>query len=214
MDTTTPRVAILVPTLGRAHKLAALIRNIREATPEPHEIYFMTSDKDSIEVIKKNGAIHVPDVGRTDYVARTNALYHATEEPFIFTGSDDVVFHSGWLAELFKHADKHSVLVPSDGLNPNGTLALISRRYIERESGCMDVPNTIFYPEYRHAYSETELFETAKRRGAFKYCPKSFVEHMHPDAGKARIDKTYEEGWSHTDDGWRLYDSRNHLFRV
>ena len=214
MDATAPRVAILIPTLGRAHRLAALIDNIREVTHTPHEIYFMTSDIDSIEVIKNKNAVHIPDVGRTDFVARTNALYHATKEPYVFTGSDDVLFHDKWLGRLLKCTPTFSVIVPSDGLNPNGTLALISRKYIEEQSGCVDVPNTIFHPGYRHGYSETELFETAKRRGVFKYCSSSLVEHLHPDAGKARIDKTYEEGWSHMDDGWRLYDSRKHLFKL
>lgn len=214
MDTGTPRVAILIPTLGRAHKLAALIDNIREVTHTPHEIYFMTSDDDSIEVIKGKGAVHIPDVGRTDFVARTNALYHATYEPYVFTGSDDVLFHDKWLDRLLKYTPYYSVIVPSDGLNPNGTLALISRKYIEEQSGCVDVPNTIFHPEYRHGFSETELFETAKRRGVFKYCSSSLVEHLHPDAGKSEVDATYSEAWKHNNDGMALYDSRKHLFTV
>ena len=214
MDNRTPRVAILIPTLGRAHKLEALIKNIREVTPEPHEIYFMTSDDDSIGVIKENGAVHIPDTGRTDYVYRTNALFKATEEPFVFTGSDDVVFHKGWLTELLRHVEHYGVVVPDDGLNPNGTLALIGREYIKRRAKQYDYPEEIFYPEYRHAYSETELFDIAKKDDEYIRVSDSLVEHQHPDGGKSVVDDTYREAWKHNADGQKLYDSRKHLFKV
>ena len=214
MDSQQPKVAILIPTLGRPHRIAPLIDNIREVTPEPHKIYFMTSDEESTKIIKEKGAIHIPDVGNTDLITRTNALYKATTEPFVYTGSDDVLFHKGWLAELLKWSGKYSVLVPNDLLNSNGTQALISRKYVEEQSCCVDVPDVIYYPGYTHAFADNEQFETAKHRGVFKKVDTAVVEHLHPDANKSEVDETYKEAWSHSDDGYRIYMSRKHLWQA
>ena len=212
MDTSKQKVAILIPTLGRPHRIAPVIDNIREVTPELHEIYFMTSDKDSIKIIKDKGAVHIPDVGNTDLITRTNALFKATTEPFVYTGSDDVFFHNGWLTELLKHTDKYSVLVPNDLLNPNGTQALISREYVNNYSCCIDTPEVIYYPGYKHAYADNEQFETAQYRGVFKKVDTSIVEHLHPDAEKSEVDSTYQEAWSKSNDGLKMYLSRKHLW--
>ena len=55
-------IAILIPTLKRPHKLAALVDNIHEVTPEGHSIYFMTDDPEEwfincIEYRTKSGIV-------------------------------------------------------------------------------------------------------------------------------------------------------------
>ena len=59
-------------------------------------------------------------------------LFHATTEPYVFTGADDVIFYQGWLtAALGAMKAVDGVVVVNDLFNPDGTLALISRRYID-----------------------------------------------------------------------------------
>ena len=207
------RVAILIPTLNRPHNLKPLIENIRDVTPEPHEIYFMTSNKESKRVIEENGAICFNDVGDTDLITRTNSLYRLTDEPYIYTGSDDIRFHEGWLSKMMKKMDEgFHVVVPQDLLNPNGTQALISRKYIEEQSCCVDVPNVVYYPGYKHDWAETEQFEVAKKRGVFARSD-AVVEHLHWSNGKAEKDDDYNTGQSHSADGQELFKSRMHLWQ-
>lgn len=206
-------VAILIPTLNRTHLIKPLIENIRAVTPQPHKIYFTTQNPESRKIIRDMKAVLIEDEVSTDYVTRMNVMYHATDEPYVFTGSDDVVFHEGWLEPLLQaQQEGYFVAVPNDLLNPNGTQALISRKYIEEQSGCVDVPNVLFYPGYKHDFAETEQFETAKHRGVFKKCEDSVVEHMHWANGKAPHDDDYKlkESLSHT--AMELYQSRVHLW--
>lgn len=212
MDDATPRVAILIPTLNRTHLLAELIRNIREVTPEPHEVYFMTSNKESKKVIQENGAVCFNDIGDTDLITRTNALYRLTDEPLIYTGSDDIRFHEGWLPLMLEKINEgFHVVVPQDLLNPAGTQALITRKYIEEQSCCVDVPNVVYFPGYKHDFAETEQFEVAKARGVFARSD-AVVEHLHWANGKAEHDNDYTIGQMNSGQGLEIFNSRLHLW--
>lgn len=206
------KVAILIPTLNRPHLLTGLIANIREVTPEPHEIYFMTSNKESKKIIREMGAVCFNDIGDTDLITRTNALYRLTDEPYIYTGSDDIKFHPNWLPQMMKKIKEgYHVVVPQDLLNPNGTQALISRKYIEEQSCCVDVPNVVYYPGYKHDFAETEQFETAKARGVFARSD-AVVEHLHWVNGKNEMDEDYLTGQQNSGEGAHIYASRVHLW--
>lgn len=205
-------VAILIPHLNRTHLVKGLIENIRSTTPEEHEIYFMTKNEDSRKIIREMDAQLIEDEGNTDYVTRMNTMYRKTTEPYLFTGSDDSKFHPNWLAPLLALTKDYSVIVPDDLLNPNGTQALISRKYIEEQGGCVDCDNLLFHPEYVHDFSETEQFETAMFRGVFARCKESIVEHLHWSNGKAPHDKDYEASAQHSSHGSHLYSSRQHLW--
>lgn len=213
MDNETPRVAILIPTLNRTHLLKALINNIRETTPEPHEIYFMTSNKESKKVIEENGAVCFNDVGSTDLITRTNALYRLTDEPLIYTGSDDIKFHKNWYPKMLeKIREGYHVVVPQDLLNPNGTQALITREYIQDQSCCIDVPNVVYFPGYKHEYAETEQFEVAKKRGVFARSD-AVVEHLHWVNSKNVRDGDYLIGQNNSLGSRELFEERMHLWQ-
>lgn len=207
-------VAILIPTLNRTHLLKPLVENIRKATPQPHEIYFMTSNEDSKQAIAAAGAKVFDDVGATDLITRTNALYRLTSEPYIFTGSDDMYFHDGWLPPMLELMRQgYDVVVPDDMLNPNGTQALISRTYVQERSCSPDVQNVVFHPEYKHDYAETEQFEVAKKRGVFARCMESRVEHKHWANNKAVRDADYLISEHNSKGAAALFESRRHLWQ-
>lgn len=204
--------AIFVPSLNRPHRIKGLVLNIREMTPEPHTIYFVVSDDESAQILDGLNVKYWFDEGDTRYVTRMNFLYKNTTEPFMFMGSDDILFHKNWLANALARMDDYSVVVGDDLLNSNGTMALIKRQYIDEQSGCVDTPKVLFYPNYGHDFADTEQFETAMRRGVFTRAHDSRVEHLHWSSNKSLKDATYELSASRSQDDLALYLSRKHLW--
>ncbi len=213
----TPLVAILIPVLNRPHRIAPLLASIAEATPEPHTIRFAVSaeDRETLTALADNLEPHIRvnmDRGDT-WPNRINRLFWWSEEPHVFLAADDLLFHPGWLsAAMAAMREVDGVVVVNDLHNPNGTLALVSRRYIEEESGCIDTPNVVIYPGYGHNYADDELFATARRRNRYAYCPQAVVEHLHPAAGKAEMDATYDKGLETLEADIALHEERKRLW--
>lgn len=210
---TEPLVAILIPVLGRPHRVKPLLESIEEATPEPHRVIFAASDQPTVDELDRLGAEYMRDQGAS-WGKRINRLFWTTSEPYVFLGADDVIFWDGWLAAALRHMEKvDGVVVCADLLNPRGTLALVSRRYIEEQGGTVDGRCEVIHSGYRHNYSDTELFETAKARGRFAYAADAVVEHLHPQNGKAEMDDTYRIGYESEARDHALFNSRRHLWR-
>ena len=205
-------IALLIPVM-RAEKIAALIENIDRTTDAPHQIYWAcTKPSECCDVLLGLGEFVYTDEGDT-WGHRINRLFDLTKEPYVFLGADDVRFHEGWDEHALKAIDSiQGVVSVNDLSNPNGTLALVSRRYINNQSGCVDTPGVVIYPGYSHNFSETELFETARRRGRFAYCATSIVEHVHPDANKAEDDEIYQLGRARLEEDKALFNSRRHFW--
>jgi len=205
-------VAILIPTLWRSHRLDALIDNINEATPESHRIYFMCPKDDTatIEVLTRREETFWTDEGDMTYATRINKLFHLTTAPWIFTGSDDILFHPGWLTACLRYR-AYDVISPWDGLNSFGTNFLIRRSYIEQRSGCLDIPDVVFAP-YGHFFCDTELRQVATRRGVFINARDAVVEHLHWANGKNENDAVYDLGLSRFDADEALFHNREYLW--
>jgi len=205
-------VAILIPVLDRPHRVEPLLANIRQATPEPHRVLFAASDQPTLDELDRLGAEYLQDEGDS-WPNRINRLFHATTEPYVFLGADDVVFYRGWLsAALSAMREVEGVVAVADLYNQDGTLALVSRQYILEHSGCVDTPDVVVFGGYRHNYSDTELFAVARFRGRHAYCQGAIVEHLHPLAGKASMDSTYAIGFASEPDDHRLYLDRERMW--
>lgn len=204
-------VAILIPAM-RPHLIRALCQNIETVTPEPHHVYVMT-DRPAVaeQIADMNVTVWMDEL--RSWGLRLNDMYERTVEPFMFLGADDVWFSNGWLAPAMHEVQRvHGVVVVHDGMNPSGTLALVSRDYIDEATGTMDQSGAIIHPGYRHAYSETELFETAMHRGRYAQCLQSYVEHRHFLVGKSPVDEVYEMGAESYGRDADLYATRKHLW--
>lgn len=209
----TPKVAILIPAM-RPQLIGALVENIQQVTPEPHHIYVMTNVEEVREALEPYDVTVWMDELQS-WGRRLNAMYLRTDEPYMFLGADDIWFWEGWLRPaLAQIQGANGVVTVNDQMNPSGTLALVSREYIDSESGCMDQPGVIIHPGYRHNYSETELFLTAKYRGRWSYCIQSIVEHRHFLIGAAEIDDVYQIGIDHYGDDKDRYLERCHMWGV
>lgn len=208
-----PGVAILIPAM-RSHLIRGLCQNIEAVTPEPHHVYVMT-DRQAV-------ADQIADLDVTVWMDelrpwghRLNDMYERTDEQFLFLAADDVWFANGWLPPALATMQIHDgVVTVNDMMNPNGTLALVARKYIDNESGCIDQPGVIIHPGYRHAYSETELFRTAMYRHKWSYCTQSIVEHRHFLTGRAPVDDVYEMGMESYGADKDKYLARCHMWGV
>jgi glycosyltransferase involved in cell wall biosynthesis len=189
-------VAILVPVLGRPHRVAPLLASIRAATPEPHKVLFIADPGDDAEHAAIQ--IHGGDMLIVDgnYPTKINAGVQATDEPLIFTGADDLHFHPGWLpAAAALMSDTIGVVGTNDLCNArviageHSTHSLVARWYAEL--GTIDEAGKLLHEGYLHEYVDDELIGTAQHRGSYAQAMDSIVEHLHPDVGKAPTDALY-----------------------
>lgn len=198
--------AILIPSLNRPHRIRFTAQVAHEATPEDHTIYWMVSDLESISLLNEMGEMYNEDATEDDrrYVTRMNKLVRVLgDEDQIFFGSDDIVFHPGWLREAQRVLDnnpKLQLVVVNDLRNRNGTQGLIRREYLEQAT--FDAPGDAFHAGYQHNFADTEQFLLAEVKGVFGRAMDSFVEHLHPVMNGPRTipwDETYtnaQKGWA------------------
>ena len=207
-DVTT---AIVIPAM-RPDKIEALATNITEATPEPHNLYFVIGDDVCQEACERAEVTFIRDEGDT-WGNRLNSMAAIIGEPYMFCGADDVLFHSYWLTQALQAMQGiRGIVSTNDMFNPSGTLPLIDMDYYHSPGCCVDTPKVIIYPGYHHNYSETELYQTAISRGRWTYAHNSVVEHRHFENGKAPFDPVYAAGLAHRTEDEQLYGRRKHLW--
>jgi len=199
--------AVLIPTLGRPERVSRLLENLDATTHSPNIAYFLVERDDdaTARAVEAVGARWITNEGAPTYASCINSGYRNTTEPFLFLGADDIVFVDGWLeAGLAAMNDPEIGVVgtadPYWPLPDHSSHSLVRRRYIEEQSGCMDVADVVLFP-YFHGFTDHELVGVAKARGAYVYCEGSRVEHHHPgwdDMGRVRggadLDATYRKG--------------------
>ena len=182
-------ISILVPTLGRAGKLAGVSANIHEATASDHEVIFIAEPGDTATheaVAQLPDRLHV-NTHRACYTGAINSAFPDAKGEYIFTAADDVGFHPGWDARVLAvMKDGIQVGGTNDLMNPQvlaGVMAthmLIGRAYIEGPGAALDEPpGTVMFEGYGHHYGESELVSLAIHRGVFAPCLDSVVEHVH-----------------------------------
>ncbi len=120
-----------------------------------------------------------------------NEIYLLGEGPIYGHMGDDVCFRSqGWdtlVTQAFEqYPDGIAFVYGRDGLQDKrlGTHGFLHKDWVEAVGH--------FCPPYfSHDYNDTWLNEVAEELGRRVYLPGVFIEHLHPDAGKAKIDQTY-----------------------
>jgi glycosyltransferase involved in cell wall biosynthesis len=215
------QVAILIPVLGRPHRIIPTINSVAAATPEPHRLLFLASDDDqptiaALEAVGADFMIVAP--GRGSWACKINDGYRATTEPWIFTGADDLAFHPGWFSRALAWADDTTgVIGTNDIANPrvmtgqHSTHSLIRRSYVD-DLGTVDGPGQVMHEGYAHQYADDEAVATAMARGTYAHAFDSIVEHLHPMVGKAPDDATYRLGRERTRESRRLFLARRRLW--
>ena len=95
--------AIFIPTYQRAHRIAALVRNVRENTDGAYHLLFIAVEEDAPTraAVDATGERCFINTGLPTYAGAINAAYHATDEPYFFCGADDLRFYPGWLTHAY-----------------------------------------------------------------------------------------------------------------
>lgn len=193
---------VLVPMLGRPQAVSPLLASIEASTPAPYRVVFVCTPGDTaVAAVTAAGAdLLTVDFAPGDYSRKINTGIAATTEPFIFTGASDLRFHPGWLEAALACVDDTAGVIGTNDLgNPrvlsgeHSTHSLLVRSYVERY-GTIDEPAKAMHEGYRHNFCDTEMVETAKARGAWRFAADSIVEHLHPNWAKGEADETYRIG--------------------
>ena len=194
-------VAVIVPTVGRPGRVAAVTENVLESTDHAN-IYFVceADDQATIDTVADTlGANLIINRRSRNYAGAINTGMESTDEPYLFAGADDLLFQAGWFeTSVGLMSEQVKVVGTNDLYNPevlsgsHATHYLVDRTYAS--TGCADAPGQMLCELYEHNYCDTEFIQTAMSRGCFAPCLGSVVEHRHWAWGKATMDQTYEKG--------------------
>jgi hypothetical protein len=217
-------IDILVPVLGRPHRAAPLVQNIRDTTTVPHAITFICSpeDKEQIAAVLDLRTDYVcmdEPAGPGDYAKKINAGFQREGRQdceWIFQAADDLTFQPVWAEAALKMADSgpgYDVVATNDLANASvkrglfGTHNLIRRRYVtEQQAG------QVLHEGYDHNYVDRELCGWAQHRGVYVFARHSHVQHSHPLWGTAPQDSTYRKSLKRAARDHKLFLSRAHLW--
>ena len=218
-------IDILIPVLGRPHRAAPLVDNIRAVTQVKHRIMFLCShgdheqiqacfDTDASTVVMQYGT------GPGDYAQKINAGFWATQNEWVMNAADDLTFEPKWDTIALKVAgEKYGVVGTNDLANAQvkrgqfGTHCLIRRRYITEQGGTADhVPGLVLHQLYDHNFVDRELCHVAQQRGQFVFARHSRVQHHHPLWRTAPDDPTYRKALRRFRQDQRLFLSRAHMW--
>lgn len=214
---TRPLIGVYVPTLGRPERLQQVADNIHAATSIRHRIIFVVEDHDvaSLEAGRLTGERTLVNHDEPSYSNALQTAYEDDDCPYFIGGNDDFDFSVGWDVAAMQVMSQPGVQVVGiyDG-NPSceySTISLVDRKYIEEQSGVIDMPGRVNYP-YKHNYVDTEFFLTARKRGVFAKAPESIIIHRHPDFGHGSLDRTYMKSRNSMGQDAETFQSRAHLW--
>lgn len=212
-------LAILVPVLGRPHRVKPLLDAV-EATTPGSRVLFLTDphDRPEHEAIERElgrESLQVEvDLGGGNYAAKVNRGVALTTESLLFTGADDLEPQDGWF-EVAAAAMSDGVCVVGvndliDRDRDHATHFLLHRAYAELP--LIDGTPGPFFEGYSHWNCDDELIATAKHRGVYVYAADAHVRHLHPMSGLASDDATYQRGRRHRRQDRRLFIERSALW--
>lgn len=220
-------IDILVPVLGRPHRAAPLVDNIRDTTTVEHRIVFVCSLGDDEQIIECNVSdadmviVAQFPAGPGDYAKKINVGAKLSGD-WIFQAADDLVFEPGWDTQALKMGESgpgYDVVATNDRANGQvkrgefGTHNLISRRYITERGATADgTPGPVMWEGYDHNFVDRELCHLAQHRGVYAFARHSVVRHQHPIWRTAPNDSTYQKGIRHRNQDHMLFLSRAHLW--
>lgn len=211
-------IAVIVPALNRPHRVAEVVASIRDTTPDPDILFVLDPGDDATrEEVAANSCRMISPGG--NYARKINLGVRATKAPLIFLGADDLKFHSGWFETARGYLSDQVHVVGVNDLcsrrvraGQHATHFLMTREYALRPQ--IDERPGPLCEEYDHSFVDDELVATARHRGALVFATDSYVEHLHPDAGKADWDPVYEKGRAHIRADRQLFWDRSHLWRA
>lgn len=211
-------LAIWLPTYKRPHKLAAVVKNIRETTKNSYTLYFgiELGDRESGGMLLSLGQNIVVNRYPMGYSGTVQTMYEDSDEPIAVHINDDFEFVPNWdehPVAMFETPQVMVVGVPQHESDKTySAICFIRRKYIEEQSGVIDMPNRVFYP-YGHNYQDTEFTRTAQKRGVWYSSSLPCINHLHPGYTGEAKDETYKKNDALYEQDRVTFESREHLWR-
>lgn len=206
-------LAILIPVLGRPHRVEPLLKAIRDSTLQPHRVLFIADPDDDLEhaAIEAAGGWMITPGGT--YAQKINAGVRMTLEPWVLLGADDAEPRPGWFEAAMRTGAEVTGLndlIPRPSRPGHATHFLLTRHAATQP--CADGSRGPLYEGYAHWRTDDELIATARHRGVYAYAPDAVVEHVaHPMIGGAD-DETYRKGRSMARMDGKQFARRQHLW--
>ena len=210
-------IAILIPTLGRSHKLESIRDNINSTCKQNIYIICSPTDTQTVSEATRLGLNIILNHAGT-YVAGINQGYKSTTEPYLLFGADDIEFTPNWDKKLLKYFDNLAIgivgslddwTVSQTGLH--GSHPLVKRAYVQEFSGTFDEPNTPYSTKYIHYMADIETEQVAMMRNAWVQA-KTEIKHHHWVNKQAEMDETYKRGLVNLERDKKTYDQRRKNF--
>ena len=203
-------LVILVPVLGRPHRVRMVIDAFASATPDARLVFIPDpDDQPELDAIEEAGGEILLTL-KANYAGKINSAVACTSEPLIFLGADDLVPAEDWLEKALAHMQNGVEVVGVNDMIQRGrqhtTHFLMTRRYAELP--VITGERGPLCEIYDHSCTDDELIETAKHRNAYAYAADAHVTHLHPDNATAPIDDTYRKGRRRIGDDRRIWKSR------
>jgi len=177
---------IFIPTYRRPDRIAGICENVREATPERHQLVFLCDEQESIAEAQRCEAIALINDRSSSYAGAVNTGAAWSCNEWLFLGADDITFYPGWLTACYAAAAEKKALVIGTNDKHFGertgtsTHFLVSVPYIDRPGATFDgKAGLVLHEGYQHYCVDNELMAAAKARKVYAYAPDSIVEH-HP----------------------------------
>lgn len=220
--TSAADLVVLVPMLGRPHRVAPLLESLDATVPGARVLFLLSPhDREVRAAVEGAGrqSLLVPYRQYGDYASKINTGYRFAAEPLIFTGADDLLFHPGWFeAAVARLTPGIGVVGTNDLANPrttsgeHSTHSLVTREYADKY-GTIDGPGAILCELYWHEFIDDELIGTARHRGAFAMALDSHVEHLHPHHNRrVPMDGLYAQQRIRMKHSRPLFDQRRRLW--
>jgi len=148
--------------LRRAHRVVPLIESLKLSGADARPLFICSADDPEVlEAVRASGADNIvvdwPGGTPGDYARKINAGYLASDEPYLFTGADDLHFHEGWLDNALWHRPAHvigtndrywtldSLKKMKAWIQLNGSYELGPGPRQSQEKGPSDLPNWRYY---------------------------------------------------------------------
>ncbi|WP_154677088.1 hypothetical protein [Parafrankia discariae] len=220
-DSTGAELTILVPMLGRPHRVAPLLMSIGTTVPDAEVLWLVTPRDHTVvaEIGRVGGRALAVRHDRGDYARKINTGYRATDRPLLFLGASDLLFRPGWYqAARAQLAAGIGVVGTNDLGSPrvlageHATHSLVARAYADQPGATADQAGEVLHEGYWHEYCDDELVQVARARGAWAFAENSHVEHLHPDYRKAPVDRLYLQRRRRMRQGEPLFRERESLW--
>lgn len=185
-------ISIIVPSRARPANCVRLLESLNETiTTDNVTVDFRISEEDPylesyLQMVPQE--IWIGPENTLSTCLNSMAVEFAPSTDIIgFIGDDVISRTNGWDEIVLSRFKKNAVMYPNDGHQGEGLpTSVFMDANIIRKVGYM------VYPKLTHLYIDNHWRELGLRLGTLDYLADVDMEHMHPYAGKAEMDETYE----------------------